>query len=66
MLKRKTLLTILLQILIRKEAPEEIKGIINEKKFLVKGSPGMGNWAQLPWIGIFNPKITTSHNQDII
>ena len=44
--------------MIRNEAPEEIKGILDDKNYLVKGSPGMGNWAQLPWIAIFNPNIT--------
>jgi len=31
-----------------------------EKDYIVKGSSGMGNWSQLPWVAIFNPDITTS------
>jgi 5-methylcytosine-specific restriction enzyme A len=27
---------------------------------VVQGSPGQGNWAAVPWIGIFDPAITTS------
>jgi energy-coupling factor transporter ATP-binding protein EcfA2 len=46
--------------MVRNEIPEEINRILKGRKYLVKGSPGMGNWAQLPWIGVFNPKITTS------
>ena len=46
--------------LVRNEVPEEIKGILDGKDYLVKGSPGIGNWNQLPWIGIFDPEITTS------
>ncbi|ADZ09786.1 hypothetical protein Metbo_1559 [Methanobacterium lacus] len=45
---------------IRKEIPNEITQSLDGDKYIVKGSPGMGNWAQLPWIGIFNPKITYS------
>ncbi len=44
---------------LRSELPNEIKSIIN-KNFIVTGSPGKGNWTNLPWIGIFNPEITSS------
>lgn len=27
---------------------------------LVKGSPGQGNWAAVPWISVFDPAITTT------
>lgn len=27
---------------------------------LVKGSPGQGNWAAVPWISVFDPTITTT------
>ena len=33
---------------------------MDKKDYIVKGSPGMGNWSQLPWVAIFNPDITTS------
>ena len=46
--------------IIRIETPEYIRGVLDEKDYIVKGSSGMGNWSQLPWIGIFNPKITSS------
>lgn len=45
--------------ILRSELPNEIKRIIN-KNFIVTGSPGKGNWTNLPWIGIFNPEITSS------
>jgi len=45
--------------LLRNELPNEIKRIINTD-FIVTGSPGKGNWTSLPWIGIFNPEITSS------
>ena len=28
--------------------------------FLVHGSPGVGNWAEIPWIAVFDPAITES------
>ena len=46
--------------LIRIETPKYIKEILGEKNYIVKGSPGMGNWSQLPWVAIFNPDVTTS------
>jgi hypothetical protein len=32
---------------------------------MVDGSVGQGNWAQVPWIGIFNKEITTSATKGI-
>jgi len=26
----------------------------------VVGAPGQGQWAEIPWIGLFNPEVTTS------
>lgn len=40
-------------------------GIINSKDYLVKGSVGQGNWAMVPWICIFNRKITTSATKGV-
>lgn len=30
------------------------------QRLLVKGSPGQGNWAQVPWIAVFDPAVTNS------
>lgn len=35
-------------------------GLINQDKYLISASAGQGNWAQVPWIGIFDRSITTS------
>lgn len=35
-------------------------GIINEDKYLVSGSAGKGQWAEIPWIGIFDKEISVS------
>ena len=33
---------------------------VRQTGLLVEGSPGQGNWAQVPWAAIFEPGITTS------
>ena len=46
----------------RNEIPNAIynTGIVNNSTHLVKGSVGKGNWAKIPWVGIFDPKITAT------
>jgi 5-methylcytosine-specific restriction protein A len=38
---------------------QSVQGVVGDS-FRVKGSVGNGNWAETPWIAIFDPKITTS------
>lgn len=46
---------------IRRESSEVIrKKIIDKERYIVKSSPGQGNWADVPWIGIFDRTITSS------
>jgi energy-coupling factor transporter ATP-binding protein EcfA2 len=45
--------------LLRNDLPDDIKTVVN-RDFIVKGSAGQGNWTNLPWVGIFNPEITSS------
>ncbi|MEP3116172.1 DUF3578 domain-containing protein [Nisaea sp.] len=45
---------------IRKESPEILEQIINRPDIRAKGSPGQGNWADVPWVSIFNIEITIS------
>jgi 5-methylcytosine-specific restriction enzyme A len=42
---------------IAKETIEK-DAVINTNKYKVEGSPGKGNWAEVPWIGVFDRKIT--------
>jgi MoxR-like ATPase len=53
--------------LIRNKFRQEIykTGFITSNKFVVTGSPGQGNWASVPWIGIFNKSITTSATKGV-
>jgi 5-methylcytosine-specific restriction protein A len=29
-------------------------------RFMTASSPGQGNWAKVPWLGVFDPAVTTS------
>jgi len=53
--------------LIRNRFRDEIykTGFINPDKYVVTGSPGQGNWASVPWVGIFNNSITTSATKGV-
>ena len=48
--------------LFRNVFPEYLNrsGIVDEKKYLVKGSVGAGNWASIPWLAILDRSITES------
>lgn len=43
---------------------KEIFGL-SKNEFIIKGSPGAGNWAEIPWICIFNKNITISAQKGI-
>lgn len=53
--------------ILRNKFPEEIykTGFITPEKYKVTGGPGQGNWASVPWIGIFNKSITTSATKGV-
>lgn len=46
--------------IIEKKLPFYISGLLKDDKYIVDGSVGVGRWAEVPWIGIFNKNITTS------
>lgn len=46
--------------IIEKKLPFYISGLLKDEKYIVDGSVGVGRWAEVPWIGIFNKNITTS------
>jgi hypothetical protein len=45
---------------IRHDAADAIVAALGNPHFLVKGSPGLGNWADVPWIAILDPTVTRS------
>lgn len=44
---------------IRDDLRQIIQKVVGDS-YLVDASPGKGNWAHVPWVSIFDPKITTS------
>lgn len=48
--------------LFRQDFKDEIEKLVTqlEKTFKVKASVGAGNWANVPWLSILNPKITST------
>lgn len=40
-------------------------GLVNRHEYLVTGSVGQGNWALVPWVGIFDKSITTSATKGV-
>ena len=52
---------------VRNDIPRAIfeTGLLDDKEYLVSGSVGTGNWAMIPWVGIFYKKITTSATKGV-
>lgn len=52
---------------IRQEFRDEISSIISEKYpgYIISGSAGAGNWANVPWLSILNPEITKTTQDGI-
>lgn len=46
--------------IVRNDIPKILADYLDDDKYLVKGSVGQGQWAHIPWIAIFNKKITTN------
>lgn len=53
--------------LFRQDLKDEIESIVKQsyKSFDIKASVGAGNWANVPWISILDPAITTSTQDGI-
>lgn len=52
---------------IRNDIPNKIrmKGDIDQSKYIVKGSNGAGRWTTVPWIAIFDRRITESAQRGV-
>lgn len=48
-----------LAFLIRVVIPNELRCIVGDN-YVIKGGPGAGRWASVPWVAIMNPRITDS------
>ena len=51
--------------LVRRNIAEEIREHINEETYIVKGSVGAGRWTDVPWVAIFDKRITTSAQRGV-
>ncbi len=45
---------------IRNDAAAAVRDAIGNAHYQVEGSAGQGNWADVPWIAVFDPTVTTS------
>lgn len=47
---------------IRTDLPAEVRVALNDLSgdLIVEGSPGVGNWAFVPWVSVFDPLVTDS------
>jgi 5-methylcytosine-specific restriction protein A len=46
--------------LLRVDLRNSINRILERKNYVITGSPGKGNWAETPWVGVFDPFVTTT------
>jgi 5-methylcytosine-specific restriction protein A len=46
--------------LLRHDLPTAIRSIISDDRYIIKGSPGQGQWAEVPWVSVFDRLITES------
>jgi len=45
---------------IRRNGPKILDDLLNRKNLKIECSIGQGNWAEIPWFGIFNPEVALS------
>ena len=51
--------------LVRGDIPNQIRNHIDEEIYKVKGSVGAGRWTDVPWIAVFDKRITKSAQKGI-
>lgn len=53
--------------LVRNQLVTEIEAVVNplHPDFIVRASPGAGNWAAVPWVAILNPAITNTTQRGV-
>ena len=50
---------------VRENGPKIIQSILNNGNLKVQCSVGQGNWAEVPWFGIFNPEVSVSATKGV-
>ena len=44
----------------RHDLPEVVRAIIPEERYLIEGSAGQGQWAEVPWTAVFDRLFTNT------
>ena len=44
--------------LISHDLADEIRGLVDSDSYRITGSPGRGNWAETPWVSVFDRLVT--------
>jgi 5-methylcytosine-specific restriction protein A len=47
----------------RHDFPDAVRADIPEERYLIEGSAGQGQWAQVPWLAVFDRLITNTARQ---
>ncbi len=50
---------------VRKDIAGQIRKSVDSDTYLVKGSVGGGRWADVPWVGVFDKRVTTSATKGV-
>jgi len=53
-----------LGVFVRGSLADAVERVV-DPRFRVKGSIGNGNWAETPWVAVFDPRITTSAQKGV-
>jgi MoxR-like ATPase len=51
--------------LVRRDIVEKIKASIKNENYKIKGSVGSGRWTDVPWVAIFDKRITTTAQKGV-
>ena len=51
--------------IVRKDIAHLIGAQLQENIYKVKGSVGAGSWADVPWVGVFDKRVTTSAQRGV-
>jgi 5-methylcytosine-specific restriction enzyme A len=47
-----------LAALITHDLADDVRDLVASNSYRVTGSPGRGNWAETPWVAVFDPLVT--------
>jgi 5-methylcytosine-specific restriction protein A len=47
----------------RHDFPDAVRAVIPEERYLIEGSAGQGQWAEVPWTAVFDRLITNTARQ---